>query len=208
MNFPITHSPTLTLERPHGLVLRGRDSVARWSLYLYWCLLAVWLWGKLLYFSFLLIKWNEDRNNPCLTEAVIKINWVNVCKVLSKCFVYAWAQSCLIFTTPWTIDCQVPLSMGFSRPEYWSGLPEDLPNPGIESLIFPALWTDSLLLSHQGCPYLMHDDQISMTRLKSTGCCYILKSLQYLSPPMEGVLKLGSKNGLQSVHHLPHPSWN
>ena len=39
--------------------------------------------------------------------------------------------------TPWTVARQAPLSMGFSRQEYWSGLPcpplEDLPNIGIES---------------------------------------------------------------------------
>ena len=39
------------------------------------------------------------------------------------------------FATPWTA-CQAPLSMGFSRQEYWSGLPcpppEDLPDPGME----------------------------------------------------------------------------
>ena len=39
--------------------------------------------------------------------------------------------------TPWTIACQAPLSMGFSRQEHWSGLslptPGDLPDPGIES---------------------------------------------------------------------------
>ena len=50
--------------------------------------------------------------------------------------------------------CQAPLSMGFSRQEYWSGLPcpppGDLPNPGIE-LTSPALQVDSLPLSHQGC---------------------------------------------------------
>ena len=44
-------------------------------------------------------------------------------------------QSCL-FATPWTVAYQAPLSMGFSRQEYWSGLPfpssGDLPNPGIE----------------------------------------------------------------------------
>ena len=38
--------------------------------------------------------------------------------------------------TPWTVAGQVPLSMGFSRQEYWSELPfptpEDLPNPGIK----------------------------------------------------------------------------
>ena len=45
--------------------------------------------------------------------------------------------------TLWTIAHQAPLSMGFSRQEYWSGCPppEDLPKPGIEptSLTFPAL---------------------------------------------------------------------
>ena len=37
--------------------------------------------------------------------------------------------------TPWTVAHQAPLSMGFPRQEYWSGLPfppEDLPNPGIK----------------------------------------------------------------------------
>ena len=38
--------------------------------------------------------------------------------------------------TPWIVACQAPLSMGFSRQEYWSGLPfpspRDLPNPGIK----------------------------------------------------------------------------
>ena len=40
------------------------------------------------------------------------------------------------FATPWTVTCQAPLSMGFPRQEYWSGLPlpspGDLPDPGIE----------------------------------------------------------------------------
>ena len=50
-----------------------------------------------------------------------------------------------LFATPWTVARQVPLSMGFSRQEYWSGLlcppPGDLPNPGFEptSLTSPAL---------------------------------------------------------------------
>ena len=50
-----------------------------------------------------------------------------------------------LFAIPWTIACQAPLSTGFSRQEYWSGLswppPGDLPNPGIKpaSLMSPAL---------------------------------------------------------------------
>ena len=51
--------------------------------------------------------------------------------------------------------CQVPLSMGFSRQEYWSGLPfrspGDLPNPGTE-LRSPALQADSLLSEPRGRP--------------------------------------------------------
>ena len=46
------------------------------------------------------------------------------------------------FATPWAVACQGPLSMGFPRQEYWSGLPfpspEDLPNLGVEA-VFPAL---------------------------------------------------------------------
>ena len=49
--------------------------------------------------------------------------------------------------TPWTVASQAPLSMGFSRQEYWSGLPvpspEDLPDSGIESGS-RALHVDSL----------------------------------------------------------------
>ena len=64
----------------------------------------------------------------------------------------------LLFATPWTVAPQAPLtplSMGFSRQEYWSGLPcplpGDLPNPGIEPTS-PALKADSLPSSHWGSP--------------------------------------------------------
>ena len=47
-----------------------------------------------------------------------------------------------LFTTPWTVAHQAPLSMEVSRQEYWSGLPfpppVDLPDPGIEP-VSPAL---------------------------------------------------------------------
>ena len=62
---------------------------------------------------------------------------------------HAYVLSCfshvLLFATLWTIACQAPLSMGFSRQEYWSGLPgpplEYLPETGIEltSFISPLL---------------------------------------------------------------------
>ena len=54
--------------------------------------------------------------------------------------------SCVwLFATPWAVASQAPLSMGFSRQEYWGGLScpptGDIPDPGIEpaSLASPAL---------------------------------------------------------------------
>ena len=58
-----------------------------------------------------------------------------------------------LFVTPWTVAYQAPLSMGFSRQEYWNGLPfpspEDLPYPGIEpvSLTPPVLTGGSFTTS-------------------------------------------------------------
>ena len=47
-----------------------------------------------------------------------------------------WLSCLRLFVTAWSVACQAPLSMGFSRQEYWSGMPslspEDLPDPGIE----------------------------------------------------------------------------
>ena len=57
------------------------------------------------------------------------------------------AKSCPTLAIPWTVARQAPLSMGFSRQEYWSGLsfpsPGDLPYPGIEPWS-PALQADDL----------------------------------------------------------------
>ena len=57
------------------------------------------------------------------------------------------AKSCPTLATLWTVPCKASLSMGFSRQEYWSGLPfpspEDLSNPGIEPRS-PELQADSL----------------------------------------------------------------
>ena len=58
---------------------------------------------------------------------------------------------------PWTVACQAPLSVEFSRQEYWNGLPfpslGDLPDPGIEPS--SSAWqADSLPLSHLGSTYM------------------------------------------------------
>ena len=61
-----------------------------------------------------------------------------------------------VFVTPWTVACQAPLSMEFSRQEYWSGLslpfPGDLPDPGTEPRS-PALQADSLITKLRGNPF-------------------------------------------------------
>ena len=58
------------------------------------------------------------------------------------------------FKTPWTVAHQAPLSMGFSRQEYWGGLlfpsPGDLPDPGIK----PA--SPALQVIHQGNPSIFY----------------------------------------------------
>ena len=58
-----------------------------------------------------------------------------------------------LFVTPWTVAHKAPPSMGFSRQEYWSGLPfpspGDLPDPGIEPRSL-ALQADGLPSEHQG----------------------------------------------------------
>ena len=63
-----------------------------------------------------------------------------------------------LFATPWTVAYQAPLSMGFSRQEYWSGLPfpspGDLPDPGIEPGS-PALEADALTSEPPGKPKVM-----------------------------------------------------
>ena len=65
-----------------------------------------------------------------------------VCACMLSCF-----RRVQFLATPRTIARQAPLSLGFSRQEYWSGLPcpplGDLPNPGIKPTS-PALQADSL----------------------------------------------------------------
>ena len=72
----------------------------------------------------------------------------------------AYTQSCLshvlLFAITWTVAHKAPLSMGFSRQEYWSGLlfplPGDLPKPGIKPGS-PALQVDSLPTEPPGKQY-------------------------------------------------------
>ena len=90
-----------------------------------------------------------------------------------------------LFATPCTVACQAPLSMGFSRQEYWSGLPfpppADLSNPGIKPES-PAL-QDSLLLNHWGSPKIHMDLQLLFLFLapSASQLSEISKCLQFLN---------------------------
>ena len=83
-------------------------------------------------------------------------------KWISCMFIYAWVIShfsrVCFFETPWTVAYRTPLSMGFSKQEYWRGSP--CPPPGIFPTrgwnlhLLQLLLVDSLSLSHGGGPYV------------------------------------------------------
>ena len=91
-----------------------------------------------------------------------------------------------LFVTPWTVARQVPLSIGFSRQEYWSGLPFLTPgalaNPGIEpsSLVSAALQVDSLPLSHLRSPA---DYRLTNRLLQQQQPMYLSPQLDIIKSP-------------------------
>ena len=82
-----------------------------------------------------------SKNDTFLTtNNLLKVLEGPMCCAVLHLFSQVW-----LFSTLWTVARQAPLSMGFSRQEYWSGLPGPYPgdftNPGIEPMCpaFPAL---------------------------------------------------------------------
>ena len=77
------------------------------------------------------------------------------CHFLLQCMKVKSLSHVRLFETPWTVAYQAPPSMGFSRPEYWSGLPfpcpGDLPDPGIKPES-PTLQADALPPQPPGKP--------------------------------------------------------
>ena len=97
------------------------------------------------------------QNLKSSTNLCLLINLVTKQLYIKGCICAKSLRLCC-FATLWTITSQAPLSMGFSRQEYWTGLPcsppGDLSDPGIEpqSPVAPALQGDSLPLSQRGSP--------------------------------------------------------
>ena len=103
------------------------------------------------HFYWIVIDWQQ-----CVNFRYIAVSQLYICLYVCVCFCVC-VQSLShvqLFVTPWIAAHQVPLSMGFSRQEYWSGLPfpppGELLDPGIEpvSSVSPVLQADFLPLSH------------------------------------------------------------
>ena len=107
-----------------------------------------------------------------------------------------------LFVTPWTVAYQAPPSMGFSRQEYWSGVPfpspGDLPNPGMEPES-PEFQADALTSElHQGSPY----NEIFVIKKKNE-CESVLVRWMNLEPVIEW-----SQKGKKQISYINAYIWN
>ena len=138
-------------------------------------------------------KFIEHYNNYPVFEGFIEIPCETIWIWWFLCMMHA-CLSCFshvrLFVISWTVACQSPLSMGFSRQEYSSGLPfpppGDLPNPGTEptSLAFPALASGFFVSS---ATWEVHfRSLITVILLLKLFCCflYLMRSilLTWFSP--------------------------
>ena len=93
---------------------------------------------------------------PSAEEWIKKMQHIYTMEYLCSCLL---AQSCLILSDPMDCSHQAPLSMGFFRHEYWSGLlfpsPGDFPNPGSNPCL-PHCRQTLYCLSYQGSPILQY----------------------------------------------------
>ena len=106
----------------------------------------------------LLLKWGQGGVIAPALQGYLKIEWVTYFwgfkkLPILKYYMLSHFSHVWLFVTLWTVIHQAPMSMGFSRQEYWSGLqcpsPEGLPDPGMEptSLLSPVLAGEFLTTS-------------------------------------------------------------
>ena len=114
----------------------------------------------------------KDSRTPVFTAALCTLvetwkqpKWLSTEEWIKK----KWSKSLSrvrLFATPWTVAHLAPLSMGFSRQEYWSGLPfpspGDLPDPGIEPRS-SALQADTLTSEPRGKSKINKNMHLSWT---------------------------------------------
>ena len=114
-----------------------------------------------------------------------------------------WAFSWVhLFTIPWTAACQAPLSMGFSRQEYWSGLPRpppgDLPDPRIKLV--------SLMSTCIGRWVLYHQCRLGSSWGSPIGSKYFLNVLNFYS--VNRVIPRQNDLMMQFTRKWTGSSWN
>ena len=99
----------------------------------------------------------SDHEEPykCLFTMIIAVVVGLLLPLKLRAYVFSHFSCVRLFATPWTVARQAPLSIGFCRQEYWSGLPfpppGDLPNPGTETEfpVSPALQASFIPRSRQ-----------------------------------------------------------
>ena len=119
---------------------------------------------------FLYLFWSPQFSFSFLIYTFIKhlvcFKYICACVSRSVCACISWLSG-----IPWTVVHQAPLSMKFSRQEYWSGQPfpslGDFPDPGIEPWS-PALQVDFLLSESRGKPNLKANTNASLLVEKQT----------------------------------------
>ena len=145
-------------------------------------------WNRLLLWTKVILLFSCEQG-PLMEEGLTNTNdWLTCPDSLNP--IWKWKRCLLshvqLYVTPWTIDRQAPLSMGFSRQEYWSGYPfpspGDLPNPGIEPGS-PSLQADSLQSKPPGKTYQSEKDPyppvssscvyMTLTRRESAFCDFV-----------------------------------
>ena len=144
-----------------------------------------------------LLRFHESLRT--MEKATCIIDRLHAC-VLSH---FNWVQ---LFATPWTVACQVPLAMGFSRQEYWSGFlclpPGDLPIH-FSSVQFETPWTTARqaslsITNSQSLLKLMSIESV-MPSNHLVPCCPLSSHLQ--SFPASGSFKRSQffTSGSQSI---------
>ena len=112
--------------------------------------------------------------HECHSTHVLPLGWRSEVMLLSRV---------RLFVTPWTVAHQALPSMGFSRQEYWSGLPflplGDLPDPGIEPWS-PALQADALTSEPPGKPQDNLNSHYSTPAVVNCSCRLITYYIIYL----------------------------
>ena len=105
----------------------------------------------------LLLKQKPGLRHPVINYVGLPLEFF--CVLLTHFFMHMhacvqWLSHVWLSVALWTVAHQAPLSMEFSRREYWNGLPfpnpEDPPNPRIEPMSFESPQTDSILLVPHG----------------------------------------------------------